>query len=175
MEEDTNTETDERDATDYPESDKDAHEYEWAVTEARETEVADYRCVFCKVPQAEWAEDMERHELNTGESLCGECLRDLRYYKRVLSVLIVAHDGFGPAVRQAVDRHFHNLIEEVRELTDTPADKEILRPPHESNARGRAPSQGRHEAAEPDVLMVDEESLSEEQREAVKHAVINTG
>ena len=173
MEEDTNIETDERDATDYPESDKDAHEHEWAVTEARETKVEDYRCVFCKVPQAEWAEDMERHELNTGESLCAECLRDLRYYKRAFSVLIVTHDGFGPAVRQAVDRHFHNLTEEIRELTDTPADKEILHPPDESNARGRAPSQGRREAAE-SVLMVDEESLSEEQREAVKHAVIST-
>jgi hypothetical protein len=174
MAEDTNTETDGRDATDYPGSDKDAYEYEWAVTEARETEVADYRCVFCKVPKAEWAEDMAHHELHTGEGLCGECLRDLRYYKRVISVLIVAHDGFGPAVRQAVDRHFRDLIGEVRGLTDTAADKKILRPPHDSNAR-RAPNQGRHEAVEPGVLMVDKESLTEEQREAVKHAVINTG
>lgn len=173
MDED-NTDNEDRGATDYPKSDKDAVDHEWSVDEARETPVEDYRCVFCKVPMAEWGEDMEAHEIGTtDESLCGECLRDLRYYKRVLSVLIVAHDGFGPAVRQAVDRHFRNLMEEVRDLTDTPADEDILRPPHDSNARGRGPSQGKHEAVEPGVLMVDEEALTEEQLETVRHAVIN--
>lgn len=160
--------------TDYPDKEESG---EWTETEARETPVPDYRCVWCKLPRAEWDESVPAHELDTGEALCGTCLRDLRYYKRVLSVQIVAHDGFGPAVKQAIDRHLRNLMEEVRELTDTPPDEEIIRPPMDSNASVRAPSQGRHPAMDvpPGIIALNEEDLTDEEVDEIMAIVDEAG
>lgn len=147
---------------------------DWDEKDAEETEVSDLRCVWCKIHMEEWPDDLRAREIDTGEVLCENCLKDLRRYKRILSVQIVAHDGFGPAVRQAIDRHLKDMLEEVRELTGADPDEDIIRPPMDSNAHGRAPSQGQHPAANipPGVIAINEEDLTDEEVAEIE-AIVN--
>ena len=110
---------------------------EWDEAEARETPVPEYRCLWCKIPMDEWGEDVRCVEVGTeGEVLCSECRKDLRYYKRFLTVQIAAHDGFGPEVRRLMGKHFKNMAEDMEDLF--PGDKDaFLQPPRNSNAHGR--------------------------------------
>jgi hypothetical protein len=120
---------------------------EWEEQEARETPVPKYRCLWCKIPMDEWAEETESVEVETGEVLCSECIMDLRYYKRFLTVQIAAHDGFGPEVRRLMGKHFNNMAEDMEELF--PDDKDaFLQPPRNSNAHGRSYEHG--VSADPD-------------------------
>ena len=124
----------------------DEETHEWTDKEAEETPVEWGRCLWCKIPKEEWAEDVEAITVEDGkvtETLCSSCRTDLRLYKRVYSVQVCAHDGFGPEAKRVIGRHFSAMLEEVEEVMDA-EDAAMLRPPMDSNAaKGRHPSHSR--------------------------------
>lgn len=119
---------------------------EWSDQEAEEIPVEHGRCVWCKIPQEEWAEDVEAVTVDDGDStetLCSSCHTDLRLYKRVYSVQVVAHDGFGPEAKRVIGRHFSAMLEEIEEVMGEDG-AAMLRPPVDSNAaKGRDLSHAR--------------------------------
>ncbi|QLG47904.1 hypothetical protein [Natrinema halophilum] len=65
------------------------HDFEgivgWETDEARAESVDDDRCVWCKWPRDEWDDDVDAHEIDTGEVVCSNCLGDQRRYKRTVT------------------------------------------------------------------------------------------
>lgn len=124
--------------------DEDTHD--WTDKEAAETPVEYGRCMWCKIPREEWDEDVEAltvDGMGDTETLCSSCRTDLRLYKRVYSVQVCAHDGFGPEAKRVIGRHFSAMLKEVEEVMDA-EDAAMLRPPMDSNAaKGRRPSHSR--------------------------------
>ena len=70
---------------------------DWTDADARTTPVDRDRCLWCKHPP-----DDDRIELDTGESLCGECAGDLREFKRSVFIDFLVAASLRPSVRAAV-------------------------------------------------------------------------
>lgn len=87
----------------------------WDQDEARSTPVPSDTCIFCKLPEKDWDDDLERKELDTGEILCSRCHGDLREYTRYRKFLIVVSDAYAPAARTIIHDHLEQI---ARELAD---------------------------------------------------------
>lgn len=134
---------------------------EWSDEEAKQTPVDPERCVFCKVPRHEWDPEVVGYPVegpDGSEVICSSCHTDLRLYKRVYSVLVLAHDGFGPEAKRVIGRHFNRMLEEIEALM--PEDEEAtLRPPTDSNAaKGRDPTHANVDADEAEDLLNGEDN-----------------
>lgn len=121
-------------------SDEPYHDFEgivgWDRDEARTEPVDDDRCVWCKWPRDEWDDDVEGHEIDTGEVVCSNCLADQRAYKRktILSIFYPGH-WFDDETLEELDEHTDHVHEAV---TGRGADWT-----GRSNATGRSNTTGR--------------------------------
>ena len=92
------------------------HDFEgivgWDADEARTEPVDDDQCVWCKWPRDEWGDDVDGHEIDTGEIVCSNCLGDQRRYKRT-----VTFDLFYPGhwtdddQNEAISEKYNELLE----------------------------------------------------------------
>lgn len=85
---------------------------EWDTDDARAEPVADDRCVWCKWPREEWADDVGAHEIGTGEVICSNCLSDSRQYKRK-SIVDIYYPGHWLAddTLEEMDEHIDKVYE----------------------------------------------------------------
>mgnify|MGYP000429756961 CR=1 FL=1 len=96
---------------------------EWDTEDARETTVDAERCVMCKYPRDEWADKTVGVSVGADETLCSSCLKDLRMWKRARTFLLLIHDGFeGTDYEEVFDRHYANLMDDLRELSSDATD-----------------------------------------------------
>lgn len=108
---------------------------DWDQQEARETTVPNDRCVWCKLPQDEWDEEIEAVPVGEEEIVCSNCLGDLREYGRYEKLQISVSSAFGPAVRIIVLDYLEELASELSDRF--PDDPDIYYLTTElSNAKG---------------------------------------
>ena len=88
------------------------------VTEARETPVDGDRCVLCKNLRDEWDSDVDAVPVGDDETVCGNCLGDLRMYKRTSNALLFVNDAFGEDVARIFYDHHTAAMAEAAELVD---------------------------------------------------------
>lgn len=88
------------------------------VQDARESPVDRDRCVLCKNLTDDWQADVTGHDVGDDETICDNCIGDLRMYKRTSNALLFVNDAFGEDVARVFFKHHKRAMAEAAEMVD---------------------------------------------------------